>query len=32
MEKRYELLEDDCLRAGERTVYRIRARRLQRLD
>ena len=25
MEKKYELLEGDCLRAGERTVYRIRA-------
>jgi hypothetical protein len=27
MQKKYELLEDDCLRAGERTVYRIRALR-----
>jgi len=27
MEKKYELLADDCRRAGERTVYRIRALR-----
>jgi hypothetical protein len=27
MEKKYELLVDDCLRAGDRTVYRIRALR-----
>jgi hypothetical protein len=27
MEKKYELLEGDCLRAGERTIYRIRALR-----
>jgi hypothetical protein len=27
MEKKYELLADDCLRAGDRTVYRIRALR-----
>lgn len=25
MEKKYELLAEDCLRAGDRTVYRIRA-------
>jgi len=25
MEKKYELLEGDCLRAGDRMVYRIRA-------
>jgi hypothetical protein len=27
MEKKYELLTGDCLRAGDRTVYRIRALR-----
>jgi hypothetical protein len=27
MEKKYELLAGDCLRAGDRTVYRIRALR-----
>jgi hypothetical protein len=27
MMKKYELLADDCLRVGERTVYRIRALR-----
>jgi len=27
MTKKYELLADDCLRAGDRTVYRIRALR-----
>jgi hypothetical protein len=27
MQKKYELLEGDCLRAGARTVYRIRALR-----
>ena len=27
MEKKYELLEGDCLRAGDRMVYRIRALR-----